>query len=596
MSTKVEKILHDGLFDYFSTMESLDKEKFLQLIKEADSLINEADSLINKQWLASDLYHNTVAILNEALKIDPSNIDALTKKAQVLVRCCEYDEALEISNRVLSTDFNNIGVLNSKADCLLYNGSIQEALGIIDKILEIDRKNSYARINKSRAFIRLGKMKEALNIIDEGLEIEPTHVSLLWQKDHILSEQKKYAELYAELHNNRELLLERIKNYPNGEWLRYASDELKNDKKFILSIVGQPSMVAMGDYLKYASDELKDDITVVLSAVTASSYSFSSALRYASQRLRDNREVVLAAVKNDGSMIRYASMRLQNNREVVLNAVKSLSGWWALKYFGLFFRDDIEVVRAAINQDGKALQYASPRLRRNREIVLAAVKQNGNAILYASPSFYDDKEIVLAALNSPGPYEDHAGHYMCSGGQCVYEEIRGCISRRLREDPDVDNTFTNYGNLVSNLFHWKELRDEKERAEERWQEKYGHAYKERLERWQYDVVQWGEVFKKDQYNTYKVWRTELERMPRYESWRQDVFAKRGRMCEICGDTKNLEIHHRKTLYLIWKQEGLNNIYQAFECDRLWDIENGSVLCHECHSQMESSKKHSVLLS
>lgn len=388
----------------------------------------------------------------------------------------------------------------------------------------------------------------------------------------------------------RKIALGRVLKDP---WnLRTLSAEFRNDKEIVLAAVSQSSMSPTADVLEYASESLRNDKEVVLAAVKAKSFSVSKALSFASQILRDDKEVVLAAVSNQGSSIQYASKRLQSSREVVLSAVQSPEGGWALEYFDPIFQDDIRIVRIAVNLNGKALQYASPRLRGNREIVLPAVKQNGNAIMYASPSFDDDKEVVLAALNSP-PYEDHADCYACNHD--INEQIHGCMSRRLREDPSVNSAaVTNNGGLISNIFHWKELNEEKEKAEVLWQQKYGAIQKDRLERWRSDVEQWQQRLKDHLYAGYQDWRIKLEQMHKYKSWRHDVFTKFGKRCEICGKTENLETHHRKSLHSIWRQEDIKDIYQAFECDRLWDINNGSVLCHECHKRMESSKQHKNL--
>ena len=43
-------------------------------------------------------------------------------------------------------------------------------------------------------------------------------------------------------------------------------------------------------------------------------------------------------------------------------------------------RADKEVVMAAVQQDGRALQYAAEPLRADRKVVLAAVQQNGGAL------------------------------------------------------------------------------------------------------------------------------------------------------------------------------------------------------------------------
>lgn len=84
-------------------------------------------------------------------------------------------------------------------------------------------------------------------------------------------------------------------------------------------------------------------------------------------------------------------------------------------------------------------------------------------------------------------------------------------------------------------------------------------------------------------------RIEIEKMPKYSNWRNAVFVRCGRACEICGETKGLEIHHRVSFDAIQRAYKISTIVQAFECDALWNVNNGSVLCKQCHEKMESSK-------
>merc|ERR1719210_1296313 len=56
----------------------------------------------------------------------------------------------------------------------------------------------------------------------------------------------------------------------------------------------------------------------------------------------------------------------------------------------------------AVQQNGKALQYASHSLKNDRTIVLAAVQQDPSALQYASSDLQDDESIVLAAAATPG--------------------------------------------------------------------------------------------------------------------------------------------------------------------------------------------------
>ncbi len=54
---------------------------------------------------------------------------------------------------------------------------------------------------------------------------------------------------------------------------------------------------------------------------------------------------------------------------------------------------------SAVQQNGKALEYAL-NFRKDREIVLAAVQQDGLALQYVHKSLRKDQEIVLAIASS----------------------------------------------------------------------------------------------------------------------------------------------------------------------------------------------------
>lgn len=74
--------------------------------------------------------------------------------------------------------------------------------------------------------------------------------------------------------------------------LKFAPEELQNDREFVLAAVEQNYRALQSRALQYASE--------VLSGTTTRS------------------RVVLAAVRMDDSMLEYASKELQNDRRVLL--------------------------------------------------------------------------------------------------------------------------------------------------------------------------------------------------------------------------------------------------------------------------------------
>lgn len=184
-----------------------------------------------------------------------------------------------------------------------------------------------------------------------------------------------------ELRNDKDFVLKAIRR--NEYALRYASERLRDNKDFILEAVKQS-----GFNLKYASERLKHDKEIILTAVKKNSY----ALEYAPKRLRDDREFILEAVKNNGLALKYASEELKDDKEVVLEAVKD--NGLALKFAPERLRDNEEVVLEAVKESGDALHYASERLRDDKEVVLTAVKYSGWALEYASDRLKNDKDFI----------------------------------------------------------------------------------------------------------------------------------------------------------------------------------------------------------
>jgi len=121
-------------------------------------------------------------------------------------------------------------------------------------------------------------------------------------------------------------------------------------------------------------------------------------------------------------------------------------------------------------------------------------------------------------------------------------------------------------------------------------------WKNDVEEWQHKMAQWKQERRDNQYEKYLELEKRIRQMPIYERWRQDVMKKCENKCQICGSNKKLEVHHLDSFYSILKQNNIDTIEKAFECKQLWDIDNGEVLCKECHDKMESSKNRQAILT
>ena len=97
------------------------------------------------------------------------------------------------------------------------------------------------------------------------------------------------------------------------------------------------------------------------------------ALKFASEALRNDKEVVLAAVKQNGYALHFASEKLKNNKDFVLDCIKqhphfSYTIGRLTSTISKQLSNDKDVIMAAVNNYGLALEYASERLKDDKKL------------------------------------------------------------------------------------------------------------------------------------------------------------------------------------------------------------------------------------
>ena len=113
-------------------------------------------------------------------------------------------------------------------------------------------------------------------------------------------------------------------------------------------------------------------------------------------------EIAIMRVAHDGDALKDLE-DYRNNKDVVKAAIESLPQ--AFSYASEELRDDEEIFLAAISHrdfragyGGDIFKHASERLRSDKEIVWQVVEEDGWCLEYASDELKADKEIVLKAL------------------------------------------------------------------------------------------------------------------------------------------------------------------------------------------------------
>lgn len=95
-------------------------------------------------------------------------------------------------------------------------------------------------------------------------------------------------------------------------------------------------------------------------------------------------DVAWAALERDSRVFPFLP-RWRDHRPFALFAMGRVGGLLRYDALATKWGDDEEVVRAAVAQNGLALEFASDRLRANDRVVKTALRQNGLALAFLYP-------------------------------------------------------------------------------------------------------------------------------------------------------------------------------------------------------------------
>jgi hypothetical protein len=237
----------------------------------------------------------------------------------------------------------------------------------------------------------------------------------------------------------------------------------------------------------------------------------------------------------------------------------------------------------AVKYNCTALKYASLELQNDHDVVFEAIK-------LGTPSFMgkaNDENILSRSL------EDISNHlflfdsndlnflYVCKWNFTLLErEVNSMGWHKKMFSSEARHLRTIRGIYRERIgLFMKRIREDDE---------YNKKQKE---------IELEETRKKEKYENYLRFRTRLEQMPMYERWRENVIIKCGNKCQLdkTHADRHAEVHHIDSLYSIYLKNNLNSDEEILKCKKLWDIDNGIVLCKECHDTMESSQNRQTFL-
>lgn len=193
-----------------------------------------------------------------------------------------------------------------------------------------------------------------------------------------------------EFRDDENIVMTALKSHPLA--LRYASNRIRC-KESIVSLVLSRYGTQNSIVLESAGDKIVDNFDFMLNALKLNPLHY----QFISARLRRDKTFTLAALRQGFIVNEYdRDFMFRDDKEVVKAMVQNEGQ--QLGFVKLEFTDDEDIVKAALKKTGIALKYVSKRLRSNKSIVMIAVQNDGCALQYASKKLKDDETIVKLAL------------------------------------------------------------------------------------------------------------------------------------------------------------------------------------------------------
>jgi len=169
---------------------------------------DRASELNNRGYELAESGHwqEAISLYQEALRLNPRNVNSLTNMGNAMQALGRIDEALVYQDKALTVDPDNPLAWANKGVILSGLDRRPEAISCYERSIEIDPHNKVSWFNKGVALFLIGKKSEALECLDYILEnIDSRMKNVLGAKAEILKTENRTNEAAKCLERMKEI-------------------------------------------------------------------------------------------------------------------------------------------------------------------------------------------------------------------------------------------------------------------------------------------------------------------------------------------------------------------------------------------------------
>jgi len=158
-------------------------EKILKK-EESENIVSKENSLVDPSYnikklfkkginlMADEKLEHAVEIFEQALRIEPDNVEVLMKLGYARFHLEDHNEALKVYDKVLEVDVTNPEAWNLKGLVHYEQKKYAQALDAVNKAIESDKTYGMAWYNKACFLSLLNQVPESLQALRHSIEID----------------------------------------------------------------------------------------------------------------------------------------------------------------------------------------------------------------------------------------------------------------------------------------------------------------------------------------------------------------------------------------------------------------------------------------
>lgn len=226
--------------------------------------------------------------------------------------------------------------------------------------------------------------------------------------DSIFSASDVASHASKELLDDEDVALKLLKHAPYSSALEYLSERLRNDYKFLMKAIMDPSTSGSWRYCWVTEWNLfgPDIGTPNIGESVFNKKKFVDlilnyeprAYRFFSKRLKRDKYLLEKAMKRFPANIQFAAKKYRADKEFILPYLKKYK--WIFPYLSQNLRDDFEICNMVFDLCGSHIAYASKRIQNIKPLVLKAVSVSYKGYEHLPLKMKRDHDVVERVLTT----------------------------------------------------------------------------------------------------------------------------------------------------------------------------------------------------